>query len=214
MRLLLAIAVAVGIVVGFLALHHVPTPPAISEADQDLAAPETAFREGSEFDPDDVQAMHHYRDQWASAFASGDADPVDFMFTRDALFALPEDAAVESAAQLFEGYTAELTFDESSEMFVTDGGNPDKMDKLPWVSYYANYSLSLTPKSGGEALESGGRFMTRFRRQSDDSLSVIRGPGIGEKAPDFALNLMSSGEEVRMSSLPIQPTVLIFGSYT
>jgi hypothetical protein len=37
------------------------------------------------------------------------------------------------AKDLFKPFSAKLTFDEKSEQFVTDGGDPRKMTKLHWV---------------------------------------------------------------------------------
>ena len=71
------------------------------------------------------------------------------------------------------------------------------------------------PKAVGEAIENRGRFMTRFHRQPDASLKVIRGPSVGDPAPQFTLNNMKSGAEVQLADLFGQkPSVLVFGSYT
>jgi ketosteroid isomerase-like protein len=177
---------------------------------QNAAARET-FKTADQFDRADVAAMREARNQWISAFTAGNPKPVEFMFTNDAVFSLP---TALSARQLFERYQAKLVFDEKSEQFVTDGGDPRKMSKLPWVSYYSAYKLTLTPKAGGKPLETTGRFMTRFHRQPDGSLKVIRGPSVGDRAPDFTLNRMKGGGKVQLASLRGKPTVLIFGSYT
>ena len=196
--------------------------PATDSATSELALEERApegFRSAAEFDQDDVAAIHGLRDQWVSAFAAGDAAAVEFMLARDAIFELPEHPVLSEShpellgAQLVDHFTAELSFDENSR-FITDGGVPDQERKLPWVSYYSEYTLALTPKGGGDTIESSGRFMTRFHRQPDQSLQVARGPRIGDPAPGFALNLMKGGQELQLSSLEGKPTVLIFGSYT
>ncbi len=169
------------------------------------------FKTAAEFDATDVAAMRKARNQWASAFAAGNPKPVEFMFSNDAVFNLPESI---SAKQMFDRYNAKLVFDEKSEQFVTDGGDPRKMSMLPWVSYYAAYKLTLNPKAGGNPQETSGRFMTRFHRQPDGSLKVIQGPGVREPAPDFTLNRMKGGGRVQLASLHGKPAVLIFGSYT
>lgn len=169
------------------------------------------FKTADQFDPNDVAAIHKMRDEWVSAFSRGDEGSVDFMFTDDALFTLP---AGVSAKQIFKQFSAQLVFDEQSEQFVTDGGDPRKTTKLPWVSYYTAYKLSLTPRQGGPALESNGKFMTRFHRQADGSLKVMRGFSSGQRTLDFTLNLMNADGNVQLSALRGKPTVLIFGSYT
>ena len=196
-------------IIGFIAVAVLaavtPAKPA-----QNSAARET-FKTANQFDRGDVAAIREARNQWVSAFAAGNPKPVQFMFTNDAVFNLPANV---SADQLFERYRANLVFDEKAEQFVTDGGDPRKMPKLPWVSYYSGYKLTLTPKAGGKPLETTGRLMTRFHRQPDGSLKVIRGPGVGERSPDFTLNRMKGGGKVQLASLRGKPTVLIFGSYT
>jgi ketosteroid isomerase-like protein len=181
---------------------------------------ESTFKTAKEFDAADVAAIRKMRDQWVASYAAGNATPVEFMFTSDAVFALPAHPSLAgkepapSARQVFDQFAAKLAFEEESERFVTDGGDPRKMKKLPWVSYYASYTLTLTPNTGGGAIQSRGQFMTRFHRQADGSLRVIRGPRHGDRAPDFTLNKMKGGGQVQLSSLRGKPVVLIFGSYT
>jgi ketosteroid isomerase-like protein len=199
----------VKIIIGFIAVAALAAVMPTQSA-QNAAVRET-FKTADQFDRGDVAAIRAARNQWASAFASGNPKPVEFIFTNDAVFNLPVKL---SASQLFERYRANLVFDEKSEQFVTDGGDPRKMSKLPWVSYYSAYRLTLTPKAGGKSLETNGRLMTRFHRQPDGSLKIIRGPSVGERAPDITLNRMKGGGKVQLASLRGKPTVLIFGSYT
>jgi hypothetical protein len=176
------------------------------------------------FDSVDVAGIRNQRDRWAEAFAAGDGETVQFMFTYDAHLQLPEHPdlpdtkagdSLLSASEVFDKFTAELVFDEESEAYSSVGGFRNEFDKLPWVTFKSNYTLSLTLKSAGDTVEQSGRFISKFRRQADDSLQVVRGPGIGDQAPDFALNRMSGGEELQLTSLwNNKPTVLIFGSYT
>jgi ketosteroid isomerase-like protein len=190
-----------------------------ADAPRTAPSPESVFKTAEQFAPGDVAAIHEMRDRWVSAFAAGNAAPVEFMFSGDAVFSLPAHPSLQElgpeppARKVFDRFTAKLDLDPKSR-FVTDGGDPRKTDMLPWVSYYAGYTLTLTPKSGGEAVQSRGQFMTRFHRQPDGSLKVIRGPGLGEPGPDFVLNLMKGGGRLQLASLRGKPTVLIFGSYT
>lgn len=191
-----------------------PPEGTVSETAESVG-PVEGFRTAEEFDADDVASLRSSRDAWMTAFATGDAEALEFVFAKDAVTALPTDIRDMGAEEFFSTYDAEITFDESSEQFITDGGDPRVMPKLPWVSYYADYELRLTPKAGGEAIENRGRFMTRFHRQPDESLKVIRGPSVGDPAPQFALNNMKTGAEVQLADLFGQkPSVLVFGSYT
>ena len=188
----------------------------VSEApDSVRVAPIDEWTNAEDFAQDDVAIMYESREAWIAGFASGNAEPLDFIFEKDAVLPLPEDIAAMSAEEFVANYVAEISFDESSVQFMTAGGDPRVMTKLPWVSYRSDYTLTMTPKAGGEPIENRGTFMTRFHRQPDDSLQVIRGPSVGDPAPLFALNLMKGGGGVQLADLfGEKPTVLIFGSYT
>ena len=234
MRFALSLVVLFAVVAGCSATDQEAADPAASSADVDpdtiwdpdavfIGTQELSNVPASMFDSVDVAGIRDLRDQWAGAFAAGDAAPVEFMFTYDAHLQLPDDPhmpdtkagdSVLSAAQLFDHFTAELAFDEQSEAYSSVGGFRNEFDKLPWVTFKSDYTLSVTPKGGGDTIEQSGRFITKFRRQADDSLRVIRGPRVGEQAPDFTLNLMKGGEALQLSSLWSKPTVLIFSSYT
>ena len=124
-------------------------------------------------DPVDVATFNRMRNEWIGAFEAGDPEPVDFMFTRDAIF-----EPYRPTPELFDHYDTTLEF--------TNEGNIQNGDN--WVSYRSDYTLSLTPKGGGETVEETGRFYTKFRRGEDGLLSPIRGPNVGEVAPEFALS--------------------------
>ena len=177
--------------------------------------PVEGFQPAENFDPDDVASIRESRDRWVRAFAEGDAEPLAFIFQQEAVMAWPEGLPAVTGDELFAAYTAELAFDVPSEQYITDGGDPRTMTRLPWVSYYADYTLTLTPRDGGDPMASSGRFMTRFHRQPDGSLKVIHGPAVGDPAPRFALNEMRGGEETALADLlGEKPVVLVFGSYT
>lgn len=150
-------------------------------------------------DPVDIATFNRMRNEWIAAFAAGNPEPVDFMFTRDAIF-----EPFRPTAEIFDQYDAALSF--------TNEGNIQNGDN--WVSYRSDYTLALTPKTGGETVEHTGRFYTKFRRWEDGVLAPIRGPNVGEEAPNFALNYMSGGEGMELNTLRGKPTVLLFGSYT
>ncbi len=234
MRLILTSVLMLTVVAGCSATDQVATNTVPSNAvltEDTIWDPDAVFIGTNElsnvpadvFDSVDVAGIRAWRDQWAEAFATGDGAAVEFMFTYDAHLKLPvhpdlPDAkagdALLSPSQVFDHFTAELAFDEESEAYSSVGGFRNEFDKLPWVTFKSDYTLSLTPKGGGDTIEESARFISKFRRQADDSLLVARGPGIGQQAPDFALNLMKGGEELQLSSLWNKPTVLIFGSYT
>jgi hypothetical protein len=103
------------------------------------------------------------------------------------------------------------------ELSVFDAaGKPFNMRSLKgqYTSQLLRVQANAHAEGWWQASGGHGRFMTRFHRQPDGSLKVIRGPGVGDRAPDFTLNRMKGGGKVQLASLRGKPAVLIFGSYT
>ena len=156
--------------------------------------------------PEDLRRLGELRDGWISAFAQGDAEPLDFVFGRDAVMTDLSSLVGEEAATadvFFDRYTAELKLDNEQPI---EYGN--------WGSYYADYDLTLTPTDGGPAIQDGGSFMVRIWRDQEQGYEVVRGPNVGEPGPEFALNRMDGSGEVQLVDLRDKPTVLVFGSFT
>ena len=135
---------------------------AASDSVQQLPMPEIV-------DPIDVATVNGMRDQWVSAFASGDASQVDFMFTGDAVFLPPDHAAlsgndepIHPGVRLFDRFTAELAL--SDELKIADGD---------WAYYMATYALSLTPKGSGNTIEDSGQFFTSWNWVEDSPKSKV-----------------------------------------
>lgn len=158
-------------------------------------------------DPADLQRIGELRDGWIDAFAASDASRLAFVFERDAVFADLEQMVGEDASRsgdaLFDNFDAELSV--SRERPVSYGD---------WVSYQADYTLSLRPKEGGLAIEDSGRFMAFLQRGDDGRLALVTGPRIGDVAPDFSLETTDGARSIRLSDLRDKPTVLVFGSFT
>jgi hypothetical protein len=190
--------------------------PAAEEEESAEAAAERAFAELPILDeqetwprieaPEDVAKVAELRDGWIQAFADGDAEHLDFVFKRDAVMTDLSSLVGEEAAspdRFFELYSAELKLDGDVPI---EYGN--------WGSYYANYSLTLSPHDGGETIIDVGRFMARLWRNEEGEFEVFRGPAVGDAAPEFALNRMDGSGEVQLADMRDKPTVLVFGSFT
>jgi hypothetical protein len=160
-------------------------------------------------DPNELAVVARFRQEWVSAFQRSNPDPVEFMFQQEAVFLTDDQKAqlgdaAESAAALFAVYDAELAF--------TGGQTIDEAQN--WVVDWPEYRMTLTPKSGGEALELEGTLFVRHHRDEYDVLRLALGPAIGGQALDFNLNTMSGDGSFRLSDPREKPVVLVFGSYT
>lgn len=158
-------------------------------------------------DPRDLRRIRELRDTWVDAFSKGDASRLGFIFDRDAVFqdlaALTGKDRPLSSARLFDRFTAELIL-----------GRERPVEYGEWVSYHAEYCLSLDPTDGGTPVEEIGRFMVVLDRGDDGRLEVVTGPRVGEPAPGFALSTADGTRTVRLEDLRGKPTVLLFGSFT
>ena len=148
MRLTLTFALLLALVAGCSATEQQATNAAPSSAiltEDTIWDPDAVFIGTQEmsnvpadvFDAVDVAGIRSMRDQWTEAFAAGDAEAVDFMFTYDAHLQLPEHPdlpdtkagnAMLSPSQVFDHFTAELVFDEESEAYSSVGGFRNEFD--------------------------------------------------------------------------------------
>jgi hypothetical protein len=156
--------------------------------------------------PRDLAQLEDLKNSWIEAFESGDAEALDFVFSRDAVMTDLADLVGEEDAhpdRFFEMYDAEFAL--TNDLPIEYGN---------WGSYYADYALKLTPKDGGPVVEDGGGFMVRLWRVNNGTFEVVLGPQVGDLGPEFALNRMDGSGEVQLATLRDKPTVLVFGSFT
>lgn len=120
---------------------------------------------------DDTSAISSLRNEYASAWKSGDAEHVTRLYANDGVVLYPYREAVigQSAirtyfADFFNQFTQnnfELHSDE-----VKIAGN--------WAFDRGTYVVSMTPKKGGEAIEDNGKYLVILQRQADGSWKVSR----------------------------------------
>ena len=117
-----------------------------------------------------VAALDSLRDEFQTTYNTNDASALAALYTEDGVLmpsnrpTVSGNQAVEASFQgVFDQFSAKLTI-SSEELQV--GGD--------WAFDRGSYSISLTPKADGEAMEENGRYLVIFQRQPDGTWKVAR----------------------------------------
>ena len=120
--------------------------------------------------PEDIAAIRSALDEEMAASKAGDAAAFAACYTDDAVLMPPNEPAVvgkqaiQSCAQaIFDQFTEEGTA-QTVEVEVTGD----------WGFTRLNFTMTLTPKAGGEAIEDNGKWLQIWRRQPDGSWKIYR----------------------------------------
>ena len=117
-----------------------------------------------------VAALNRLRDEFETTYNTNDASALAALYTEDGVLmpgnrpTVSGKQAVEASFQgVFDEFSAKLTI-SSEELQV--GGD--------WAFDRGSYSISLTPKADGEAMEENGRYLVVLQRQADGAWKVAR----------------------------------------
>lgn len=113
----------------------------------------------------DPAPINDLRNRYVAAYNAGDAAALALLFTEDAV-SLPDHrpALVGRAAiqrdfeQMFAQFAATLSVTPSDTAITGDMGHE-----------HGTYSVTLTPKAGGDAVTNSGKYLVVFERQADGS---------------------------------------------
>ena len=118
----------------------------------------------------DRAAVDKLRSDYQSAFNSNDAAAAGAYFTESAVSMPPNrealigrQAITDDTAAMFEGMSAELAL--SSEEVELAGD---------WAFERGSYTMKLTPKEDGEAMEEKGKYIVILQKQTDGSWKLAR----------------------------------------
>ncbi|MDA2931509.1 SgcJ/EcaC family oxidoreductase, partial [Acidobacteria bacterium AH-259-O06] len=127
----------------------------------------------------DVEAVNSLHDEYVTVHNDNDAERLAALYTQDAVLMPPNEPAragnqaVQSWFQdAFDQSTAELSL-ASDEVQVTADSAFDR----------GTYTIKLTPKSGGEAIEDNGKWILILRKQPDGSWKIARAIWNSDKPP-------------------------------
>ena len=130
-------------------------------------------------------ALNSANDAFVSAFNAGDAAAIAALFTDDGVQMPPNDPAASGKEAIQASYQSsfdQFTFEFAVSQVEAEGAGE-------WAFARGTYTIKLTPKADGKAIEDSGKYMNVWARQADGSWKIARHiwnsdqplPGMGGK---------------------------------
>jgi len=119
---------------------------------------------------EDIAAIRRLAADWQKAWNAGNADALAELYADDSILMpqeQPELIGREEIRSLYRAVLADYVVEgdgEIQEIEVTDD----------WAFYRSTYTLTATPRSGGNVLNDTGKSIFILRRQRDDSWKIAR----------------------------------------
>lgn len=120
--------------------------------------------------PAEIARINASRDLWVAAFNAGDAAATAATYSDDGVLMPAHRAAVEgrqaiqdSFQAMFQGNTAKIALMPLETQVAGD-----------WAYDRGTFSITVTPKAGGNAMEDSGKYLVILKRQADGSWKVHR----------------------------------------
>ncbi len=119
---------------------------------------------------EDVQSIKQLAADWRSGWLAGDVDALLSLYADDPVLMPQGQPAVSGKGAirpLYEAVLKEVTIkSEGTLMEVEASGD--------WGYFWSTYTLTATPKAGGEVIESEGKSLFIVRRQPDGAWKISR----------------------------------------
>ena len=117
----------------------------------------------------DEQAVREHFDRLNEAFGSRDFEAVTSLYEEDMVRIPPDEPVVLGAAAFLE----QLEVDSAEIEYVLDEYQVRRLDVSGDLAYIlATYTEHWTPRGGGEATYSSGRWATMWKRQDDGGWKI------------------------------------------
>jgi uncharacterized protein (TIGR02246 family) len=118
-----------------------------------------------------LEALDSLRKAHVAALNDGDADAWVACFTADAV-QMPPNSPSNVGTESIRGWSGGMlaTFDAEFSL------SPDEVQLAgeEWAFERGGYTITLTPKAGGDAIQDVGKYITLYQRQSDGSWLMAR----------------------------------------
>ena len=118
----------------------------------------------------DISAINNNIEQYTSSMNSGDLDRWISLWADDAIQMAPDAPAIIGKEQIrakYESILSQFTF----KMTIT---NEEVRIGGDLAFSRGNYTVSMTPKAGGETIMIDGKYLSIEERQADGSWKIIR----------------------------------------
>ena len=122
-------------------------------------------------DKGELAAIASLRNEYVSAWKSGNAEHVARLYANDGVVLYPNNPAVVGESEIlayFKSFFDEFdpkNFELTSKEVKIAGD---------WAFDRGTYLVSTTPKKGGEVLEDNGKYLVILQRQADGSWKISR----------------------------------------
>ena len=119
---------------------------------------------------EDVTAIKRLTEDWHNGWLAGDAEALGDLYTDDPVLMPQNQPAVigkEAIHSLYQSVFDEYTVDGGGELLEVEVAGD-------WAFYRSTYTLTATPKAGGEPLEDTGKALFIVRRQPDGAWKIAR----------------------------------------
>jgi ketosteroid isomerase-like protein len=118
----------------------------------------------------DTAALDGLRASYVAAETAGDAAALGALWTDDGVLMPPYMAAVQGSAAIQSYYQG--MFDQNT--IEASASGEETVIAGDWSFGRGNFSISITPKAGGDAMHDSGKYIVVARRQADNSWKVAR----------------------------------------
>ena len=118
----------------------------------------------------DISAINNNIDQYASSMNAGDLNRWISLWADDAIQMAPDAPAVIGKEQIRAKYESIFPL----FIFKMSIANEDVKIGGDLACSYGNYTVSMTPKAGGETIVIDGKYLSIEERQADGSWKIIR----------------------------------------
>ena len=118
----------------------------------------------------DISAINDNIEQYTSSMNAGDLDRWISLWADDAIQLAPDAPAVIGKEQIRAKYESIFPL----FIFNMSIANEDVKISGDLACSYGNYTVSMTPKAGGETIMIDGKYLSIEERQADGSWKIIR----------------------------------------
>jgi len=119
----------------------------------------------------DLEAIDRLRDAHVAALNGGDAEGWAACFAADSV-QMPPNFPAKVGSESIRGWSGGMLVAFEAEFSLSPGevepAGPD------WMFERGEYTIVLTPKAGGDAIEDAGKYITLYRRQPEGGWLMAR----------------------------------------
>jgi uncharacterized protein (TIGR02246 family) len=118
----------------------------------------------------DIQAIKQLATDWRSGWLAGDLDGLLSLYADQPVLmpqGQPPVYGKDAIRLLYEAVLRDVTIESQDTLMEVEASGD-------WGYFWSTYSLTATPRGGGEVIDSEGKSLFIVKRQPDDSWRIAR----------------------------------------